>query len=80
MFRSQVYLTAAEREQLQALSHQTGRSQSELIRAAIDLFIEVNSKQSENKLASAQAIKGIWGDRNDLPDFEKIRKEFDRKK
>jgi hypothetical protein len=78
MFRSQIYLTKTERTQLHELSLQTGRSQSELIRQAIDLFIEINLKQAQNKLAAVKAIKGIWSDRDDLPDFEKIRNEFDR--
>lgn len=79
MFRSQIYLTKVERAQLHELSRQTGRSQSELIREAIDLFVAMNLKGAENKLATAQAIKGIWSERNDLPDFGKIRKELDRK-
>ena len=78
MIRAQIYLTKTERAQLLAMSRQTGRSQSELIREAIDLFINLNSKQSENKLASMQAIKGAWKDRKDLPNFAKIRQEFDR--
>lgn len=78
MFRSQVYLTKAERAQLYDLSRKTGKSQSELIREAIDLFIEINLKEITNKLESIQAVKGMWRDRDDLPDFKKIRKEFDR--
>jgi predicted DNA-binding protein len=78
MFRSQIYLTEAERAQLHKLSRQTGKSQSELIREAIDRFVELNLKQSENKLASARAVKGMWRDRDDLPNFTDIRKEFDR--
>ncbi len=78
MFRSQVYLTETERTQLHKLSRQTGKSQSELIREAIDHFIEMNQKQSESKLADTLAVKGMWTDRDDLPDFTKIRKEFDR--
>ena len=78
MFRSQIYLTETERAQLQKLSRQTGRSQSELIREAIDRFIEMNKKESKNKLVSALAVKGMWQDRDDLPNFTEIRKEFDR--
>lgn len=44
---------AMERRELNAIAEQTGRSQSELIREAID-------------------------HRTDLPDFEKLRREWDR--
>lgn len=78
MIRSQIYLTKSERKELQALSTQTGKSQSELIREAIDRFIATSQHHRQNKLAIAHAAKGIWENRKDLPDFAAIRKEFDR--
>jgi hypothetical protein len=78
MFRSQIYLTKLERAQLQELARQTGHSQSQLIREAIDLFIEMNLSNTKNKLAAVQAMKGIWRERDNLLDFKKLRKEFDR--
>jgi len=78
MIRSQVYLTKVEKSQLHKLSRQMGKSQSELIREAIDHFIELNIKHSEHKLLSVQATKGMWLDRDDLPNFTNIRKEFER--
>jgi predicted DNA-binding protein len=78
MIRSQIYLTKVEKTQLHKLSRQMGKSQSELIREAIDHFIELNLKQSDHKLLSIQAAKGMWLDRDNLPNFANIRKEFDR--
>ena len=40
MLRSQVYLTEIEKKELNLLSEETGKSQSELIREAIDLLIQ----------------------------------------
>jgi predicted DNA-binding protein len=80
MIRSQVYLTKAERKELTAISAQTGKSQSELIREAIDRFIAASQHHRQDKLAIIRATKGIWSKRNDLPDFAALRKELDREK
>jgi ribbon-helix-helix CopG family protein len=80
MVRSQIYLTKIEKTQLNRLSRETGRSQSQLIREAIDYFIEMSMTHSKNKLTNVKAIKGMWQDRNDLPDFKQLRDEFDRDK
>lgn len=78
MIRSQVYLTEAERKQLHSLSHALGKSQSELIREAIDQFIMRNLKNKADKLMALQQAKGLWADRKDLSDIRESRKELDR--
>ena len=40
MIRAQIYLTSKERQKLYVLTNETGNSQSELIREAIDIFLE----------------------------------------
>ena len=78
MIRAQIYLTSIERQALHQLVSTTGKSQSELIREAIDQFLESKLKQKQNKLSILHAVKGIWAKRDDLPDFSNLRKEFDR--
>jgi predicted DNA-binding protein len=39
MIRSQVYLTKYEKDSLKIISKETGRTQSELIREAVDMLI-----------------------------------------
>ncbi len=80
MLRAQIYLTEQERKYLSAFSLKTGRSQSELIREAIDQFIENNSKEKSHIQDTLHAAKGLWAERDDLPDFNSIRREFDRQK
>jgi hypothetical protein len=76
MVRTQIYLTEKERTALQAIAHQTGKTQSELIRQAIDSLVE--QFQQENRKALLQQARGIWKERDDLPDFSKLRCELDR--
>ena len=76
MVRTQIYITDKERESLQTLSKQTGKTQSELIRQAIERLLDQFTKADRSELF-IQA-KGMWKDRKDLPDFKAIRREFDR--
>lgn len=79
MIRAQIYLTKQERQKLTMLAHETGKSQSELIRDAIDQFIEKRQALKQDKLTILREVKGLWANRDDLPDFKKLRKEFDNR-
>ena len=76
MLRTQIYLTAEELAALRLMARQTGKKQSELIRRAIDAFIE--RFQPRERLASLAQARGMWQGRDDLPDFQALRREFDR--
>lgn len=82
MFRTQVYLTEAEKHSLQLIGQEMGKSQSALIREAIDGFIHqvagARDKKNQQRALILQAAKGLWAKRDDLPDFTELRKSFDR--
>lgn len=78
MIRTQVYLTQEEREKLLLLSRELGLHQSALIREALDQFIEGKLIEKRKKISALKAASGLWADREDLPDFDSLRKEFDR--
>jgi hypothetical protein len=74
--RTQIYLSEAERTGLQALAHRSGRSQSALIRDAIDAFLQQHEPQGRR--ARLRQARGIWASRTDLPDWPALRQELDR--
>jgi predicted transcriptional regulator len=76
MVRTQIYLTEAERDALNALAEATGKKQSELIREALDRFIDLAHGSSREAILESAA--GMWSDRNDLPDFEAERRTWDK--
>jgi len=77
MIRSQVYLTEEERVELKLLSQTTGRTQSDLIREAVDLFIKQSKKSTRLKRFSNAF--GLWMNHDNYPDIRKLRNELDRK-
>jgi predicted transcriptional regulator len=76
MVRTQIYLTEEEKTGLTILAESTGKKQAELIREAVDRFIDSTSIQQRDVVLGQAA--GMWKDRNDLPDFDAARSSWDR--
>jgi predicted transcriptional regulator len=76
MVRTQIYLTAEEREALRDIARQTGKKPSVLIRQAIDALIA--EFQLEDRQARLRQARGLWVGRQDLPEWRSLRREFDR--
>jgi hypothetical protein len=65
MVRVQIYLTNYQHQALQDLTSLTGKTQSQLIRNAIDYFLDTRSIKSKQTLTK-QVLKeaaGIWANR-----------------
>ncbi len=76
MVRTQIYLTESQREELAAIAEAEGKKQSQLIREAIDNLI--GQAGTGRREAALRKAAGIWKDRKDLPDFKKMRRDWDR--
>jgi Arc/MetJ-type ribon-helix-helix transcriptional regulator len=61
---------------LAVIARTLGKKQSELIREAVDRLIDQAGDRRRKMVL--QKTAGIWKDRTDLPDFDKIRSEWDR--
>ncbi len=76
MIRTQVYLTSRQRDQLAAIANYGKKRQSELIREAVDRFIEQYGR--DRREAVLREAAGIWEDRNDLPSLLALRESWNR--
>ena len=76
MIRTQVHLTQKQKEALKTLPRERGKKRSELIREAIDWLLEKQVVIGRQEVLSRLA--GMWRNRTDLPDFDELRKEWDR--
>jgi predicted transcriptional regulator len=74
--RTQVYLTEDERDGLDAVARSTGKRQSELIRDAVDHFLDL--AQGQQRAAVLKEAAGLWRNRRDLPEFTAARRSWDR--
>ena len=76
MVRTQIYLTENQRAEIAAIASQSGKRQSEIIREAVDRFIEQKSRGRREAILREAA--GLWRDRTDLPDLDALRRGWDR--
>jgi predicted transcriptional regulator len=76
MVRTQIYLTQEERDALDAIAKSTGKTQSELIREAVDRFLEL--RKEKHRTAILNDAAGMWRNRRDLPEFGAVRRSWDR--
>ncbi|MFQ5739264.1 MAG: CopG family transcriptional regulator [Acidobacteriota bacterium] len=76
MVRTQIYLTERQRDELFAIARTAGKKQSEVIREAIDRFID-QAGTTRREVVLREAA-GIWKERTDLPDFKATRAGWDR--
>ena len=76
MNRTQIYITQKEQKSLKRLSKLTGKTKSELIRDAIDRYIQEDDEN--NWKDQIKAAAGLWKDRTDLPDFDLFSDSIDQ--
>ncbi len=78
MVRTQIYLSKAQKQELEQLAAATGKRKSELIRDAIDGYLVQH--KPKHWLEALEPLFGMWADRTDLDDFvPKLRREADER-
>lgn len=75
MVRKQIYLTVEQDRLLALRAAQLGCTQSEVIRSAIELALESQVRSARDTIL--REAFGIWAERDDLPDFDALRRESD---
>lgn len=75
MIRTQIYLTYPETKGVTQVAVLTGRKKSEVIREAIDQYLERIAPQ--DGIEKLRAARGIWKDRPNL-NLRDMRQDFDR--
>jgi len=75
MAEIEVNLTENEERALREIALRTGKTEGELIHDAVDKLIKQGLPAGNSGMLHA---RGMWRDRKDLPDFERIRREWDR--
>lgn len=73
MVRKQVYITRTQNRALAEQAHRSGRSQSALIREAIDAI--TRDRTLAGRREAVRRVAGLWKDRTDLPDLDALRRE-----
>jgi len=76
MRRTQIYLTDREQSAVKSIAQRLGTTQSDVIRTAVDRFIARES--SASRLDLLRSARGLWSDRQDRPDADALRGEWDR--
>ncbi len=76
MVTNHIILTDEQQAELQVIAQRTGKSEDELVRAAVEQLI--SQFRLDARRAMLQQARGMWQDRTDLPDFAALRSEFDR--
>ena len=81
----QIQLTPDNSQRAGELSRKTGMTPEQLVNQVFERFADVTAQDDEVEhrkfLAWREAllgIEGMWADRDDLPDFQELRKTWDR--
>lgn len=75
---NQLTLTDDEVRAIHDLSQNVGQPPEAILHAAIEQFLAQH--RSSNRLKAMRAARGIWSEREDLPDLRELRSEWDRAK
>ncbi len=75
-----VQLNRKNSEAAEGLARETGRTPEQLVNEAFERYVAELSPEASaaDWKASIMQAAGLWKDRSDLPDFDELRKSWDR--
>ena len=73
---TQITLSETESQIIASLSESRGVTQEEILHQAIEQFLAQH--QSQSRLAALRQARGMWRDREDVPDVAALRSEWER--
>jgi hypothetical protein len=73
---TEVNLSDQERSALRRLARLRGKTEGELIRQAVGRLL--SESQDLDRLSLIKGARCMWSDRDDLPEFRDVRREWDR--
>lgn len=76
MATNQITLTPAEMQVIQAIGQKNGKSYEEIAHEAIAQFLLQH--KTNNRLNALRQARGIWQDRDDIPNMAELRKTWER--
>lgn len=76
MTETKVNIPESIQESLGEIARTTGKSEEQLIAEALAELIQ--NYRATNRLASLRKARGMWANREDIPDLDELRREWDR--
>jgi hypothetical protein len=76
MVNVQFMLTEQQTAALHTIAQQTGKTEDEVVREAVEQFLDQFQQVRRQQLL--RQARGMWRDHTDLPSLRVLRDEFDR--
>ena len=76
MTTATIALSESENLAIQNLSRCQGKTEGEILHEAVEQFLIQH--RLENRLAALRQARGIWHERDDLPNLAELRNEWNR--
>jgi metal-responsive CopG/Arc/MetJ family transcriptional regulator len=76
MIETKITIPESIQQSLGEISRTTGKSEEQLIAEAVTELIQ--NYQATNRLALMRKARGMWANREDIPNLEELRRECDR--
>jgi hypothetical protein len=78
MATTQIHLTEMESKALEEIAQEVGKTEEELLHEVVQNFISTSKQMAlVERRARLRQAQGMWRGREDLPDVQELRREFE---